>query len=341
MKGRKLAAGVLVGALGLVVGACGGPADEAARKGPVADRKSTNNNGDADTADGRTPEGGGPDASSENGRLGDREQGSTTAGSVILFTLQARKGTGTGPSDMAHVVEVLTTHFANRGVEVSAAVHSGDSVWIEVPSDQASQRERIEDLLATSGSLQIRRVNEIVAPGDSAYDATGPDCDEDREGRPPDDAEVTLCNDRGHGQIGSTGEEDASRTGPNKFVVGPTLIDARSVVKVEVPSNDGGQAAVAMTLDEEGAESFGDLTADAACAPRGSVEGRLAIVGGAKVRSSPAIGAQTECGEGIESETVRISVGDHHEAEALATTLRWYALPMELELVSTAESVGS
>lgn len=259
------------------------------------------------------------------------------AAETVVFTLEPASAGQAEPSDLQAAVEVVSDRLARVDIPVVDATHADGEVRVEIAGDQIDDRARVPQLLTAAGSLQARRVTEIVRPDDADYQATGPACDERRPGAPPPAEPVTLC---AHAPAVATAgiQPGATPSRPvSKLALGPAHLEGGSVADVQVITTQRGQAAVALGFDEQGTERFAELTAELACAPAGSVQRRLAIVVGHEVRSAPPVSTNVECDTGILGGTATVQVGAADEAEALAAVLRSDALPVALELVSAGE----
>lgn len=119
------------------------------------------------------------------------------------------------------------------------------------------------------------------------------------------------------------------RLGP-PAVTGDGVGDAEAVVDPQI----GGQWEVSVTFRGEGAEQWTRVTGEAACAPVGSPQRRVAIVLDEKVISSPEVDPSIECNEGISGGPTSITGGfTAQEAKDLALLIRAGALPVPVEVV--------
>ncbi|HEV2756556.1 MAG TPA: protein translocase subunit SecD [Actinomycetota bacterium] len=91
---------------------------------------------------------------------------------------------------------------------------------------------------------------------------------------------------------------------------------------------------VSVSFRGEGAESWERVTGEAACAPVGAPQRRVAIVLDEKVISSPEVDPSIQCGEGISGGPTSITGGfTEQEAKDLALLIRAGALPVPVEVV--------
>jgi SecD/SecF fusion protein len=95
-----------------------------------------------------------------------------------------------------------------------------------------------------------------------------------------------------------------------------------------------GQWVVTIDFSGEGGQAWEALTAEAACAPGGSPQRRVAIVLDEQVISSPGVTADVACGVGITGGTTLISGGfDEEGATELAVLIQGGALPVPVEII--------
>src|SRR5690606_35855601 len=84
----------------------------------------------------------------------------------------------------------------------------------------------------------------------------------------------------------------------------------------------------------DGGQAWAELTGEAACAPPGSPERRVAIVLDNEVISSPGVAVDVPCDVGITGGSTVITGGfDQEAAEDLALLIRAGALPVPVEVV--------
>jgi SecD/SecF fusion protein len=99
-------------------------------------------------------------------------------------------------------------------------------------------------------------------------------------------------------------------------------------------SQGSGLWAVSIAFLPDGERQWGDLTADAACAPIGDPTRRVAIVLDGTVLSSPSVSPSVQCGVGITGgETLITGNFDEESAGELALLIRAGALPVPVEVI--------
>ncbi|MDQ3618866.1 MAG: protein translocase subunit SecD [Actinomycetota bacterium] len=119
------------------------------------------------------------------------------------------------------------------------------------------------------------------------------------------------------------------RLGPPPLT-GDAVGDAEAVVDTQTGAN----WQVSVSFRGEGADRWTQVTGDAACAPVGSPQRRVAIVLDEKVISSPEVDPSVQCNEGIGGGPTSITGGfDAQEAKDLALLIRAGALPVPVEIV--------
>lgn len=119
------------------------------------------------------------------------------------------------------------------------------------------------------------------------------------------------------------------RLGPPPLT-GDAVGDAEAVVDTQTGAN----WQVSVSFRGEGADRWTQVTGDAACAPVGSPQRRVAIVLDEKVISSPEVDPSVQCNEGIGGGPTSITGGfDAQEAKDLALLIRAGALPIPVEIV--------
>ncbi|WP_125262623.1 protein translocase subunit SecD [Streptomyces alboflavus] len=135
---------------------------------------------------------------------------------------------------------------------------------------------------------------------------------------------------------------DGSRTLPDPdrpgghLVLGPTALTGEGVKNAEAVFDQQSMNGWQVTLDFRG-KAGGDwarVTGEAACAPQGAPERRVAIVLDGKVISAPGVNADVRCGAGITGGSTQITGGfDEGEAKDLAALVKGGALPVPVDVV--------
>ncbi|MGH2755381.1 MAG: protein translocase subunit SecD, partial [Actinomycetota bacterium] len=159
-----------------------------------------------------------------------------------------------------------------------------------------------------TAQLAFHRVTDVAPPEESP----APD-----ESPQPSDEELVLSNESGS----RLRLEEAA-------VTGAAIGDARATFN-QVPPG----WTVQVTFRGEGSDQFERLTGEAACASSGDPARRIAIVLDREIISSPEVGTDVACNQGIAGETVITGDFSQDEAEELALLIRAGALPVPVEVV--------
>ena len=201
----------------------------------------------------------------------------------------------------ARTLEVLRRRVDALGVSEPTLQVSGDRrIIVELPG--VDDPEQALDAIGRTAQLTFHPVVESVPAGSV-------------EG----DGQLVLPGDPG---------ED--------LVLGPTAVSGDQVVSAG-PLFDGqgsGQWVVTINFDPDGGEAWTDLTAEAACAPAGSPERRVAIVLDSQVISSPGVALDVPCDVGITGGSTIITGGfTEQEATDLSLLIRAGALPVPVTVI--------
>ena len=115
----------------------------------------------------------------------------------------------------------------------------------------------------------------------------------------------------------------------------PPALTGDAVGEAEaVVDSQTGEWQVSVSFRDQGADQWTQVTGEAACAPVGSPQRRVAIVLDEKVISSPEVDPSIQCNEGIGGGPTSITGGfTQPEAEDLALLIRAGALPVPVEVV--------
>ncbi|HEX2152463.1 MAG TPA: protein translocase subunit SecD [Acidimicrobiia bacterium] len=214
-----------------------------------------------------------------------------------------------------------------------------DTPDVEVDSEVTARtlevlRRRVDAFGVAEPTLQLSGDRRIIIelPGltdpDQALDVIGrtaqltfhPVIDSYSTGEVPDDVDGLVVP-------GDPGEE---------IVLGPTALSGEQVAGAGgVFDGQGtGQWVVSIEFRPEGGQAWTELTAEAACAPVGSPQRRVAIVLDNRVISSPGVAPTVACDVGITGGGTIITGGfAEEEAEELALLIRAGALPVPVEVI--------
>jgi SecD/SecF fusion protein len=121
-----------------------------------------------------------------------------------------------------------------------------------------------------------------------------------------------------------------------ELVVGPAAVSGEEVVGAGAvfEGQQAGEWVVSIEFRSDGGQQWAELTAEAACAPPGSPERRVAIVLDDQVISSPGVALDVQCGTGITGGgTIVTGSFDEEGAQDLALLIRAGALPVPVEVI--------
>ena len=204
---------------------------------------------------------------------------------------------------MSRTLEVLRRRVDALGLAEPSLQRSGNQrIIVELPG-VADPDEAVE-VIGRTAQLEFRPV--LGIGGDPA------------EGGPAAPGDVFQ---------GEGGEP--LRLGP-PAVAGEAVGSARAALETDI----GSQWSVQIDFRGAGGGQWAELTGGAACSPDGDPTRRVAIVLDREVISSPQVGTDVRCGEGITGgETVITGQFSEGEAKDLALLIRAGALPVPVEVV--------
>ncbi|MFZ6003029.1 MAG: protein translocase subunit SecD [Actinomycetota bacterium] len=209
----------------------------------------------------------------------------------------------------SRTLEVLRRRVDALGVSEPTLQRSGERrIIIELPG-VADPDEAVE-VIGRTAQLQFRPVLSVepVAPNETAPSAPESGVD---------------------GDVFVSEDGEPLRLGP-AAVTGEAVSSASARFAAEL----GAQWHVEVSFRGEGGRQWAELTGEAACAPPGDPRRRVAIVLDRDVISSPQVGADIGCGQGITGgETVITGAFTESEAKDLALLIRAGALPVPVEIV--------
>lgn len=242
-------------------------------------------------------------ASTEPVRLGLDLEG----GTQIVLEAQDTDTVVVDDDVASRTLEVLRRRVDALGVAEPTLQRSGSRrIIVELPG-VADPDEAVE-VIGRTAQLQFRPVLGVEPP---TTDTTSLDAR-------ADNAEVFESED---------GER--LRLGP-PAVTGEALSSANARLATDL----GASWHVEINFRGDGGRQWAELTGQAACAPPGDPARRVAIVLDREVISSPQVGIDIACGEGITGgETVITGQFSEGEAKDLALLIRAGALPVPVEIV--------
>lgn len=209
-------------------------------------------------------------------------------------------------------LEVLRRRVDTLGVAEPTIQRSGDArIIIELPG--VSDPDEAMAVIGRTAQLSFHPVL-AVAEGET------PDL---QPGDPPDGSlaqgDVVLLDDTGI-----------------PIRLGPTALTGEAVDGAGVALSQAAASRFDVTIDfrGDGAQAWQQLTADAACAPPGDPQRRVAIVLDNEVISSPQVNIDVACGQGIGGGSTSIT-GDFTQEEAteLSLLIRGGALPVPVDVI--------
>ncbi|MFD5699382.1 protein translocase subunit SecD [Streptomyces lasiicapitis] len=203
-------------------------------------------------------------------------------------------------------VEVLRQRVDALGVSEPSLTQAGDRrIIVELPGVQ-DPREASQ-VIGRTAQLSVHSVTEQTDRKDSSPPAA--------------DGSRTL--------------PDPDRPGGH-LKLGPTVLTGEGVKNAEAVLDQQSMNGWYVTLDFRG-KAGGDwarVTGEAACAPQGAPERRVAIVLDDKVISAPGVNADVACKTGITGGSTQITGGfDEDEARDLAALVKGGALPVPVDVV--------
>jgi SecD/SecF fusion protein len=209
-------------------------------------------------------------------------------------------------------LEVLRRRIDTLGVAEPTIQRSGDArIIIELPG--VSDPEEAMAVIGRTAQLTFHPVEEVV-----------PDAEPDLVAGDEPDARlaaggVVLLDDSGVPIRLGASELDG---------------DAVGTAGIAVAMSGASRFDVTIEFRGEGARAWQQLTAEAACAPPGDPQRRVAIVLDNEVISSPQVAPDVACGQGIGGGSTVIT-GDFTEDEAreLSLLIRGGALPVPVEVI--------
>ena len=253
-------------------------------------------------------------------------------------TLEPAPGQVIDDEILDQTVAVIRERVDAIGVAEPDVARQAETVLVQLPG-VADQEQAIE-IVGRTAVLQFRQVLEFIPPGDPDYGEIAPPCDElvpqvQREGPPPADEEVILCEAPPRGADGELPPEETWA----KYRLGPVRVEGERVDDASAVIDQLGARGweVSLQLDSQGAREFAQVTGELACEPQGSPLRRLAIVLDGIVESAPEMNPNVVCGTGITGGNATITVGGAEQAARdLALVLRTGALPIQLEVATTS-----
>lgn len=258
----------------------------------------------------------------------------------LAITLEPAPGQGQiDEGVLDQTVSIIRQRIDALGVAEPDIARQGTNIVVQLPG--VADVDQAREVIGRTALLQFRQVLEFIPPGTERYDEAGAPCDELLDGPPPADEEVVLCvRERTPSLPGETGETLPRDEWP-KVRLGPVELDGSGISDARAVLDPTGiRWEVALDLNREGAQQFAETTGRLACEPFESPLRQLAIVLDGVVESTPPMGEEVLCDQGISGGQAVITTGGGQEdARDLALVLRTGALPIQLE-EATAQTVS-
>lgn len=206
---------------------------------------------------------------------------------------------------LVRTVEVLRRRVDQLGVSEPSLQRSGsERIIVELPG--VTDPEQALEVIGRTAQLTFHPVQGVAQ----------------RQPKQSDDniSDGAVLPDEGGGFL---------RLGP-AALTGDAVGDAEAVVDTQAGAN----WQVSVSFRDEGGNQWTEVTAEAACAPVGSPQRRVAIVLDDRVISSPEVDPSVQCDQGISGGPTSITGGfSGEEAKELALLIRAGALPVPVEVV--------
>jgi SecD/SecF fusion protein len=222
-------------------------------------------------------------------------------GTQITLETQDSPTTEADAEATDRTLAVLRGRVDALGVAEPTLVRSGENrIIVELPGlDDPTEAARV---IGRTAQLSFHPVVNVVGP----------------KAKPKDD-QIILKDESGQ-----------------RLLLGPTAVPGDMVAGSD-PGNDPSQGTgwyVTVDFKGKGGEQWRQLTAEAACAPVGSPQRRVAIVLDKEIISSPEVNPSVQCGAGIAGGSTQIT-GDFsvEEAENLAILIEGGALPVPVKII--------
>jgi protein-export membrane protein SecD len=230
-------------------------------------------------------------------------------GISVILTAEGQGATEPGVLDQT--VEVIRQRIDALGVAEPEVSTSGESdIFIQLPG--VEDEDKALELIGTTAQLTFREVQRTVsASAEKAPEVTA------ETGSAVADEKVVY-----------PGEDDPETL----YVLGPADLTGDVVTEAEASvSTQNNQWFVSLSMNDEGAGQWADLTARQACERDEGELDQIAIVLDDRVVSAPGMDPDVRCDQGITGGQSQIDTGGQEEAKDLALVLRYGSLPVELE----------
>jgi len=232
-------------------------------------------------------------------------------GTQVVLEAQETAQQQVDDDTLARTLEVLRRRVDQLGVSEPTLQQSGAArIIVELPG--LTDPEEALEVIGRTAQLTFHPVEGLEGREDRARAREQPD--------------GLVLRDEGGVSL---------RLGP-AALTGDAVGDAEAVVDTQTGAN----WQVSVSFRDEGGAQWTEVTGEAACAPVGSPQRRVAIVLDEEVISSPEVDPSIRCNEGIGGGPTSITGGfTEREAKDLALLIRAGALPVPVDVVER-RSVG-
>ena len=226
-------------------------------------------------------------------------------GTQIVLQAQDTPSQQVTDDTLVRTVEVMRRRVDELGVAEPSLQRSGsDRIIIELPG--VTDPEEALEVIGRTAQLTFHQVIDVAGT------------DGEGRNRQQREGELVLPDEEGT----RLRLEEAALTG-----------DAVGNARAETDPQSLAWS-VSIQWRESGADTWADITGEAACEPAGNPQRRVAIVLDEEIISSPEVGTEVECDVGITgSDTIITGDFTDQEAKDLALLIRAGALPVPVEVI--------
>jgi SecD/SecF fusion protein len=240
-------------------------------------------------------------------------------------------------------VAVALTQEPRLGLDlrggVQMVVETRDSETVE--ADAEATKRTLEVLRGRVDALGVAEPT-LVQSGDNRIIVELPDLDDPREaerviGQTAQLSFHPVAGVAGPQQKAKQDQRIVADESGQRLVLGPVAVPGNLVSGSDPGSDPSQGTGWFVTVDFKGSQgrtAWRELTAQAACAPLGAPQRRIAIVLDEEIISSPEVVSEIQCGVGMPGGSTQIT-GDFsaEEAQNLAILIEGGALPVPVEII--------